>query len=251
MKALPFSAPAGPVFSGFPSDLFVFLKDLSAHNNRDWFRKNYDRYQTSLILPVKSCIFALGEFARMLNPRFMTEPKFNKTIMRISKDMRFTKGNPYRDFLLAGFKRWKGDSELCLYFDRTGLEIGIFLNNKKQEDVPSLRRILRRDPAVLDSVTREYELAGRYQLQKFTSEPETIYKRFDPSLHTDTLAGLDYILLNTHYAAASVVRSKEAILGTIIEHFSRLYPLWILSESADPIDELDRHSRTLGPVRKK
>ena len=34
-----------PVFKGFPAELFDFLAELAANNNRAWFQANKSRYQ--------------------------------------------------------------------------------------------------------------------------------------------------------------------------------------------------------------
>ncbi|MEI7812297.1 MAG: DUF2461 family protein [Ignavibacteria bacterium] len=38
----------GP-FNGFSTDAFKFLQDLRDNNNSEWFNKNRNRYQTSLV----------------------------------------------------------------------------------------------------------------------------------------------------------------------------------------------------------
>ena len=34
-------------FEGFPKDLFTFLAELAANNNREWFNANKPRYEQS------------------------------------------------------------------------------------------------------------------------------------------------------------------------------------------------------------
>jgi uncharacterized protein (DUF2461 family) len=238
-------------FQGFPADLFSFLRDLGRNNNQQWFRANYERYQNSLVIPAKEFVREMGEFIQLLNPRFETEPKFNKTIMRIARDMRFTKGKPYRDSFLIGFKRWKWDSELFVYFDKDGVEIGVFLNNKTKQGEPSLRRTLERNPDILGEVCSEYTIGGRYALSQLKNEPQLLSRSFNPRTHSRYLTEVDYLILSRSYSAAFAAKRKSSILGTVIEHFSTLFPLWILAASPNPHADLLSHSKTLGPVYRK
>jgi len=85
-------------FSGFSKEIFSFFADLEKHNNVEWFHKNKQRYQSFVVEPTKAFITELQPFLNRLNPAIRTEPKFNETIMRINKDMRFAKGDPYSNY---------------------------------------------------------------------------------------------------------------------------------------------------------
>ena len=106
-----------PPFVGFHPEAFKFLKGLERNNNNGWFTSQRENYENHLVLPAKSFITSIAPFFDHLNPTIRTEPKFNKTIMRISNDMRFSKGDPYRNYLLVHFGKFKMDSEFYLYFD--------------------------------------------------------------------------------------------------------------------------------------
>ena len=98
-------------FTGFSEGLFHFLNNLSQNNNTDWFNANKQDYINYLASPAKS-------FLNQLNPVIRTEAKFNKTIMRLNKDMRFNKGAPYRNYFLIHFGRFRMDSEFFIYFEK-------------------------------------------------------------------------------------------------------------------------------------
>jgi len=96
----------GESFSGFNEGLFKFLKDLKRNNKVEWFHKNKNRYQDFIVGPSKSFILEIAPFLNRLNPAIRNEPKFNQTIMRLNKDMRFAKSATYRPFLLIHFGRF-------------------------------------------------------------------------------------------------------------------------------------------------
>lgn len=236
-------------FSGFPADLFGYIKDLSKNNNQKWFHDNYDRYKRSLVSPAKQFVIEIGEFVSLLNPQFEIQPKFNKTLMRISRDARFAKGRPYRDFFLIGFHRWKWDSELFVYFDAGGMEIGIFINNRKKQNEPGLRNFLASKESLLVDICDEYGIGKNYSISELGKDVQQKSKRFDIRKHSGYLRELPLIIISRYYSTTAAVRLKEKVLGEAIQHFSTLYPLWILSESPQPEIDLKKHGEKLGPVR--
>ena len=97
-------------FPGFPKDLFQFLKDLSRNNNRDWFNENKDRYQKSVVFPVKDFIAAMGEELPEISRNFVADPRTNGgSMFRIYRDIRFSKDKrPYKDNVGCQFRHVAG-----------------------------------------------------------------------------------------------------------------------------------------------
>ena len=97
-------------FPGFPEDLFRFLNDLSKNNNRDWFNDNKDRYQKSVVLPVKDFIVVMGERLNKISRSFMADPRTNGgSMFRIYRDIRFSKDKrPYKGNVGCQFRHVAG-----------------------------------------------------------------------------------------------------------------------------------------------
>ena len=97
-------------FTGFPKDLFRFLNDLSKNNNRDWFNDNKDRYQKSILLPVKDFIVVMGERLHKISNSFVADPRTNGgSMFRIYRDIRFSKDKrPYKDNVGCQFRHIAG-----------------------------------------------------------------------------------------------------------------------------------------------
>ena len=121
-------------FTGFSEGLFHFLNNLSQNNNIEWFHANKLDYINYLVDPAKSFVTEIALFLNRLNPAIRTEAKFNKTLMRLNKDMRFNKGTPYRNYFLIHFGRFKMDSEFFIYFAKNEIQIGLFINNSNKND---------------------------------------------------------------------------------------------------------------------
>jgi uncharacterized protein (TIGR02453 family) len=91
-----------PPFDGFPLEGIKFLKQLKRNNDRDWFEKHKDDYETSVKLPMQSLIAALHPHFQRFAPEFDINPK--RSIFRIYRDVRFSKDKtPYKTHVAAHF----------------------------------------------------------------------------------------------------------------------------------------------------
>ncbi|HEX9952303.1 MAG TPA: DUF2461 domain-containing protein [Rubricoccaceae bacterium] len=84
-----------PPFPGFRPEALAFLRDLRAHNEREWFKPRKATYDDELLWPAR-CLVAnvAGEAARAGLP-LMADPM--KGIFRIYRDTRFSKNkDPYK-----------------------------------------------------------------------------------------------------------------------------------------------------------
>jgi uncharacterized protein (TIGR02453 family) len=78
-------------FTGFPPQSFDFFRQLSRHNDRDWFLAHKDVYERTCRVPMQSLAAEL-------------EPRFGKVkISRINRDLRFARNRaPYKTYIAAG-----------------------------------------------------------------------------------------------------------------------------------------------------
>jgi len=89
----------------FGPSLFAFLKQLKAHNNRDWFLANRERYQADVEAPVLQFIHDLAPRLAGISPAFVVDPRrTGGSMYRIYRDIRFS-GNksPYKTHVAASF----------------------------------------------------------------------------------------------------------------------------------------------------
>lgn len=160
-------------FNGFQEEAFGFFEKLEKdrYNNLSWFSKNRDIYDFYIVEPAKSFVQSIGQFFNHLNPAIRTEPKFNKTLMRINKDMRFTKGSPYRTYFLIHFGRFKMDSEFYVYFDKEGISYGLFINNSDEQNLYFNRNIPKHKKNIIDICDR-FGINKKFVLYELHKEPE-------------------------------------------------------------------------------
>jgi uncharacterized protein (TIGR02453 family) len=89
----------------FDAETFAFLKDLAAHNDREWFAENKDRYEESVKEPFLQFISDVGPELRKVSTALVADPRPNGgSMFRIYRDVRFSKDkSPYKTNLGASF----------------------------------------------------------------------------------------------------------------------------------------------------
>jgi uncharacterized protein (TIGR02453 family) len=91
----------------FPLNTLAFLKKLSNNNNREWFEKNRELFNSDFLQPALQFVVDLGEKVRKIAPNIMAVPKIDKSIFRLHRDVRFSKDkSPFKTNL--GIYLWEG-----------------------------------------------------------------------------------------------------------------------------------------------
>ena len=85
-------------FQGFSPETFDFLWGIRFNNNREWFLAHKQDYITTLYEPMKSLGAALFEPLQQV-------PGLGYRVSRIYKDVRYAKGDPYKDHLWICIRR--------------------------------------------------------------------------------------------------------------------------------------------------
>jgi len=237
-----------PSFNGFNADSFKFLGDLGKdkNNNTAWFAKNRKRYDENLVLPAKSFIISIGQFFNHLNPVIRTEPMFNKTIMRINKDMRFAKGGgPYRNYFLIHFGRFKMDSEFFVYFDKNGIEYGLFLNNSKGDDLYFNQNIASLHNNFIECCER-FKINNKFYMYELYKEEANAVTKFKAAKHYEAVSKMKYIILKKDIALTSKLSTSPDFLTEAIKAFSNLYPLYCFAISPNPMKLVEEFDERMG-----
>lgn len=233
-------------FTGFPQQLFSFFEGLEKNNSKVFFDKHRDEYEEFVVKPAKAFISTLAPFLEQLNPSIRREPKFNQTIMKLSKDMRFSKGVPYKTFLLVHFGRFKLDSEFYVYFDKSGVQYGMFLNNSKEENL-FFKKNLEKYEKEIAKVFAGYKLNNQFSLTEMKKEMVLVRKKFDFSKDGILLQKMKYILLEKPILTnEKKIIASPNFINDIIKTFSRLYPLYCFAISEQPLKLLAKFEEHMG-----
>ncbi len=79
---------AQPIFS---KDTFQFFRDLKKHNKKEWMDLHRDRYQASVVKPLKKLLDEMAPAVLKLDSRFETTGHRGANFSRINRDIRFAK----------------------------------------------------------------------------------------------------------------------------------------------------------------
>lgn len=232
-------------FSGFNEGIFEFLSGLNKNNNVEWFHRNRDRYQKNLVDPAKAFISEIAPFLNRMNPSIRTEPKFNETIMRLNKDMRFAKGEPYRPFLLIHFGRFKLDSEFYLYFDQNGAELGLFINNSPQKDLFFKKNMIKYKKEIIE-ICSARRIDNNFNLSDLEDDMTIVVKKFIAERDFDQLNKIDLILLQKKNGPSKRILFSKGIVGEMIKMIYQLYPLYCFAISPQPLKLLQKFEDDFG-----
>ena len=81
-----------------------FLKDLSKHNDRDWFNPRKETYETELKAPMQQLITEINDGLLDFAPEHIRPPQ--KAALRIYRDIRFSANKaPYKTHVAAWWSR--------------------------------------------------------------------------------------------------------------------------------------------------
>jgi uncharacterized protein (TIGR02453 family) len=75
----------------FGKDAFQFFKELSRNNHKDWMDAHRDRYQESVVRPLKKLMEEMAPVVLKLDSRFETTGRRGANLSRINNDIRFSK----------------------------------------------------------------------------------------------------------------------------------------------------------------
>ncbi len=94
----------------FSPEVFVFLRQLKRHNDREWFAKNKARYQTSIVEPALSFIRGFAPYLGRISPHFVADARPTRgSLFRIYRDTRFSPdGRPFKTHVGVHFSHASG-----------------------------------------------------------------------------------------------------------------------------------------------
>ena len=97
-----------PIFDGFPRECVKFLIDLKANNSKPWFEAHKQEFEEYVLAPAQAFVLAMGEKLKAIAPNIHADPRTDKSIFRIYRDVRFSKDkSPFKTSLAMWF--WEGN----------------------------------------------------------------------------------------------------------------------------------------------
>lgn len=103
-------------FTGFPKECVEFYRALEKNNSTTWFNNHKNDYEQYVLTPSRDYVVAMGEKLRKISPAIHADPRVNKSLFRIYRDVRFSNDKlPLKTNLGIWF--WEGEGKR---FDYSG-----------------------------------------------------------------------------------------------------------------------------------
>ena len=89
-------------FSGFPESGLSFLRELAAHNDRDWFEAHRKEWDDGIVPAMLALCEALKARLRDVLPALQFVPRVGGSIYRLNRDIKFSRDkSPYKTYTAA------------------------------------------------------------------------------------------------------------------------------------------------------
>lgn len=222
-------------FGGFPQETADFLKGISAHNEKAWFEANRPLYEAGYVAAGKAFVEAMGPELRKISKSVGFEPKIGASMMRVNRDIRFSKDKrPYKDHLDLWF--WHGDGKgwsapgFFLRLTPTMLWLGTGMHAIDGDLLARFRNAVVNEKSgkSLIAAIEKVRSAGPYVVGgKTRKQVPRGYDKDGPRAEY-----LLYEALYAHYEAPDDVAYDKDFGAHAIEHFRHTWPIakWLLDE---------------------
>jgi uncharacterized protein (TIGR02453 family) len=155
----------------FTPALFNFLRDLEAHNEREWFADNRHRYDRSVLDPSMRFIEAFGPHLAKISPHFVADARpTGGSMFRIYRDVRFSKDkSPYKTNVGFQFRHEAARDAhapgFYLHLEPGAVFAAVGLWRPDSSTARTLRQAIVDDPLRWKKVTRSKRFCEVYALE--------------------------------------------------------------------------------------
>ena len=155
----------------FRPALFRFLKDLKANNDREWFKKNKERYERDVREPMVQFVLDFGKPLAKISREFVADPRpSGGSVFRIHRDTRFGKDkSPYKTHAAMHFRHSRGKDVHCpgfyLHLEPGGVFAGAGIWRPDTKSQRKIRDAIAGEPARWKRIVRGKKFSGRFGLE--------------------------------------------------------------------------------------
>ena len=222
-------------FNGFPKECISFFRELSSNNTIPWFKQHRREYDAFVLKPARSFVYDMGERLRLIAPRINADPRTNRSLFRINRDVRFSADkSPYKTHLALWF--WEGSAPRMecsgFYFHlepgKLMLGVGIYCFPKPLLDTYRTYVVHKKHgPALTKAIS---SVTGDGSITLGGSHYKRTPRGFDPNHKNAAL-----LLHNGLYAGEEAPVPDELFSGELIdycfERFNLMAPLhrWLVN----------------------
>lgn len=215
--------------NNLPVECSKFFTQLENNNNRLWFEKNKSKFQTKILNPIRQLVGQVGEKLHSLSPEIIADPRINKSIFRINRDIRFSKDkSPYKTH--QGIIFWNGNMTklespgFYLHLDTSHIYIGGGYHLFPKRELELFRQTLE-NPIHND---RLFSIVQELQSNGYSIDGKH-YKRY-PKGFDSSIANNEYLLYNGLWTYRKINDFGEICNPDFVENifniFKDFYPLY-------------------------
>ena len=154
----------------FSPDLFTFLRELEANNNREWFTANKPRYVADVQEPALAFIEDVGVRLPEVSRHLVADPRtVGGSLFRIYRDTRFSKDKtPYKTQVGIQF-RHEGAKDahapgFYLHLEPGSVFMACGTWHPDAETLRAIRTAIASDPERWQGIVSDARFAGRFRL---------------------------------------------------------------------------------------
>ena len=195
----------------FSPELFAFLRDLGANNDRDWFNTNKDRYESTVRQPALDFITDFADRLHDISPHFVADARtVGGSLFRIHRDTRFSKDKtPYKTNTGVHFRHENARDAhapgFYLHLEPRNCFMGAGLWRPETKVAYAIRHHIDDEPDAWTAATTAKGFADRFELSgESLSRPPKGFDADHPLL--DDLKRKDFIAVQRFRMA----RAKDA-----------------------------------------
>ena len=222
-------------FDRFPEATRSFLEGIAANNDKAWFEANRALYEAGYVEAGKSFVEAIAPRLKAISPSVHAEPRVNGSIMRINRDVRFSKDKrPYKTHLDFWF--WHGEKKgwncpgFYLRITPETVFIGTGMHQFDKERLESFRHavVLPRSGKALRAAVEKVRTAGDYEIGEKTRKKPPRGFETDP----DRAEFLLYEGLTATKTLPGRVAYEAGFADLCATHLAATWPVgeWVLRE---------------------
>ncbi|MCX6051180.1 MAG: DUF2461 domain-containing protein [Campylobacterales bacterium] len=216
-------------FTGFSKKTLPFLKAIRANNNKEWFDAHKSEYEELILNPSRAFVTEMGAHLQALEPTINAQPKINKSLFRIYRDIRRMGANKEPIKSRIGIIFWQGkasrlqSSSFYLHFSPDELFVAVGVRWFEKPLLDAFREYIQDEDkrVALDKVLKELLACGYETLPRG-------YKRFPkgfdshmPSADIALFKGLaTYKILEP-----SLIEDGEKLIATLYKIYEDMLPL--------------------------
>jgi uncharacterized protein (TIGR02453 family) len=152
----------------FRPELFRFLSDLKANNDREWFAANKDRYEEHVRGPALDFVADFAPRLEKISTHFVADPRpSGGSLFRIHRDTRFSKDkSPYKPYVGIQFRHELAKSAhtpgFYLHLQPGSVFVGVGIWHPDSPTLGRIREAIVDDPQAWRRATagKTWRLAG-------------------------------------------------------------------------------------------